>query len=178
MFPCDPPCCVIGAFPSRVLWAGLGTPSLLCHRTTSSCLEVSPQRERRWVSLTLCSGVANNPSRLKMITGLKKISSAFQVMLGCTTWAKMNGSLSNTVTQRGQGKSLILLSTLKVYVPVDYVSGKWHTHPACESEHTAQTVHDIVLCVSGCGTQRAPALMGRCSCLEGAPTTCCLIKEL
>lgn len=52
-----------------------------------------------------------NSSPLKMIAGLKKIS-VFQVMLGCTMWAKMNGSLSNTVTQRDHGTSLIILSTL------------------------------------------------------------------
>lgn len=28
---------------------------------------------------------------------------SFQVMLGCTVWAKMNGSLSNTTTRRDQG---------------------------------------------------------------------------
>lgn len=51
-------------------------------------------------------------SLLKMIACLKKMLSVFQVMLGCTMLAKMNGSLSNTVTQRDQGKSLIIVSTL------------------------------------------------------------------
>ncbi len=55
MLSSDPPYPLVGAFLSRVLWAGLGTPSLPCHQTTSFYLEVSPQRERRWVSLTLLS---------------------------------------------------------------------------------------------------------------------------
>lgn len=53
LFPYDPLCLALGAFPSRVQWVVPGTPSLLCHQTTSSYLEVSPQTGRRWVSQTL-----------------------------------------------------------------------------------------------------------------------------
>lgn len=34
-------------------WAGPGTPSPPCPQITSSCLEVSPPKERRWVRLVL-----------------------------------------------------------------------------------------------------------------------------
>lgn len=40
-----------GASPNRVQWVDHGTPSLRFHQTTSSFSEVSPQTERRWVSL-------------------------------------------------------------------------------------------------------------------------------
>lgn len=168
-FSCDPPRLVVGAFPSRVPWAGLGTPSLPCHQTTSSYSEDSQQRERHWVSLTLCSGVANNPQNT--IAGIKKVSSVFQVMLGCTLWAKMNGSLSNTVTQSDRGKSCRLGFSL--------MTAHWFLCLFVKADsYCTQTVVDIALCVSGCGIQHAPAPMERCLCSEGVPTTFCLTTEL
>lgn len=119
LFPCSLTLCAVlllGVSPRRVLLAVLGTLSLLCHQTTSSYLEVSPQTERHWVSLTFCSGVARkNFILLKMISCLKEVWSAFQVMRGCTMLARMNGSLSNMVTQGDQGKCLIVMSTLMLW---------------------------------------------------------------
>ena len=160
----DPPCCVLGAFLRRVLWADPGTPSLPCHQTTSSYLEGSPQREWHWVSRMFRSSLAQN--ELKMISGQKKMLFVLflQVTLGCTMWAKTNGSLSNTATWRGQGKYLFIPSTLiDVCMLVDEISA----------------ITDMLLsdCVVGCGTQRVLGLMGKCLCLGGVPTTYCLKTE-